>query len=63
VKVVASNSAAFLLSDDGTIFAWGTDDKKIGLLGLGQQYALYNPCPVNSLLDYKYSLPHDNIRI
>lgn len=51
--ICCNNFAAHFLSEDGMIYSMGKDVKKYGILGLGAQYDMPNPCPNNNLIDFR----------
>jgi hypothetical protein len=51
--VCCNDFAAHFLSEDGMIYTMGRDTKKYGILGLGTQYEMANPCPNNNLIDFR----------
>lgn len=47
---------AHLLSNDGTLYSWGTDLKKTGILGLGSKlFSTNRPMPNKTLFDFRIS--------
>jgi alpha-tubulin suppressor-like RCC1 family protein len=43
---------AQFLSTEGTVYAWGNDIKKRGIMGLGNNFRQQRPYPNSHLFDY-----------
>ena len=54
IQVSCINSAALMLTTDGTIYAFGEDIEKNGILGLGGINYQSHPTAITSLIDQKY---------
>jgi len=50
--MACNNSVALFLSEDGTLYSYGEDTLKFGLLGHGEVYSQPHPNPINSLFDH-----------
>ncbi len=47
-----NESVALFLSYDGTVYSYGNDPSRLGLLGQGEIYTVSTPQPVTKLLDH-----------
>ena len=50
-SVSCNDTVAHIITEDGTLFSWGNDVEKTGILGLGEDvYEVERPTPNQRLL-------------